>query len=912
MAVGGDPVTSSFLTRVALRMVPEHWRESVARDLAEEAARGGRRGLARNVWFAWQALCVAARLRLGGRARVVQPRPEGGGRVTNGLRSDLHVALRLLARQPASAATIVLTLALGIGATTSVYAVFNHVLFRPVPGVLDEGRLVTVLFQPPDEPNSLGAGSRAVVPFFRQAATLSDLATFSERQLPIAPAPGADPEIRRVQFVTSRYFETLGVRALRGRLLTDVEAHGSTQVAVVSQSYWASRLASDVSVIGGKLIVNGHPFTVVGIMDRYRGWSWTRIGTVDVWLPMGVEHLATGTDGPEHSIEAIIARRRPDASVEAVTVELGAIQTGMAGSLDDFSRRFVPVAYAGLYEFGQDRFRQGIMQAFPFLMGGASLLLLLSCANTANLLLARARRRARDLALQAALGASRARLMRGLLGESAVLAIAAGAGGLGLAALAARGLRGLQVFRSVPEVDDLAIDVRVAAFAAAVAACTVVAFGLLPALRTSKVDLRALLPSTALSVPRSRRLRSALVASQLAISLTLLAAAGGLARSLVNLRSIDVGMRTDDVVSITVNPRVAGYNVARRDRFVHDALARLQATAGLDGVAYASPPALWSDGWYPRRVRIDAALAQPDVEVDTAMVSGTYFEVLGIPLLSGRTFTAGEFQKPPGKAGGVAIVSESLARQLFGQGSAIGRSVARGSWRLEGPAVMSFQRKRGEFVLERELEVVGVVADTRSGYDLRAGERAALYEPGGQRPVYGSFYVRSARPAAETVAAVRRVMREIAPGVPLTNVGTVRDAIERLIPEERLFARVMAIVAVLALLLGVAGTYAVMSYTVSERTRELGIRAALGAAPLALARGVLARALAMCAAGLVAGLALSAVGARVLSAKLYGVSALDPFTLAPAMLVLAAATAAAAWLPARRATRIDPALVLKD
>jgi predicted permease len=904
-------MSSGLLSRLVLGLVPDRWRESVARDLDEEAARAGRRGLAREAWLVWHALRVAVRLRTGGRTGVVQPAPAGGQPVMHGLGSDVRFVVRLLLRQPDSSAAIALTLALGIGATTAVYAVFNHVLFRPVPGVEDDGRLVTVLFQPPGKPDTLGAGARAAVPFFRQASTLSGLATFSDRQLPIAATHSADPEIRRAQFVTSRYFEMLGVRALRGRLLTNGEADGSEPVVVVSQSYWTSQLGSDGAAIGGTLLVNSRPFTIVGVADRYRGWNSTRVGTVDVWLPMGVEQLVTGIESPARSIEALIARRQADATVAGVTAELGAIQQGLTDTLDDFSRSFVPVAYAGLYEFGQDRSRRGIMRTFPFLMGGAGLLLLLACANTANLLLARTRRRARDLALQSALGASRARLVRGLLGESAMLAIAAGAGGLGLAALVARSLRGLEIFRAVPAADDLAIDIRVAVFAVLVAAVTVVAFGLLPALRASRVDLRTLLSWAAPSTPHARRIRSVLVVSQLAISLTLLTAAGGLARSLVNVRRIDVGMRTDDVVSVTVNPRVAGYNAAGRDRIVRDAMAGLGDAFGADGVAYASPPAFWL-GISSRRVRVDPVLAQPDVEVEAAMVSGTFFDVLGIPIRAGRTFSAAEFQAAPEKTGGVAIISESLARQLFGQERAIGRRIARGSWAMPGPGVMSFRRERGEFVLQRELEVVGVAADTRSGAALRSAERPALYEPGGQQLVYGSFYIRSARPAAETIAVARRVMRGIEPGLPLTDVGTVRDEIERLIPEERLFARVAALVAALALLLGAAGTYAVMSYTVSERTRELGIQAALGATPSDLARGVMARALVMCAAGLAAGLALSAASARVLAAKLFGVSALDAFTLVPAMLVLAAAAASAAWLPARRATHIDPAQVLKD
>jgi hypothetical protein len=371
-------------------------------------------------------------------------------------------------------------------------------------------------------------------------------------------------------------------------------------------------------------------------------------------------------------------------------------------------------------------------------------------------------------------------------------------------------------------------------------------------------------------------------------------------------------MRTDDVVSFTVNPRLLGYDAARRDQLVRDVLARLESTSGIDAVAFASPPAFWASGRTARGIRLEAAAAHPEVEAETMTVSGSYFGVLGIPLVEGRTFLLDEFQRPPQKSGGVAIVSASLARELFGNEPAAGRRIVRGTWRAPTAAVMSFGAPRGEFVPLAELEIVGVAADTRTGWTLRRGPSALLYEPGGQRLVYGSFYLRSTRPAAETAALVRRIVRELEPGLPVTDLGTVHDEIERLIPEDRLFARVMAIVASLAMLLGISGTYAVTMSTVAERTREFGIRTALGAAPGVIARGVLGRALLTCAIGVLAGLGLFAAASRVIASRLYGVSPLDPMSLLGAALLLALATAAAAWLPARRATSVDPVMVLRS
>jgi predicted permease len=607
----------------------------------------------------------------------------------------------------------------------------------------------------------------------------------------------------------------------------------------------------------------------------------------------------------------VIALRRPGATLEAVNVEVQGLHAAASGSFDDFTRQFAPVAYAGLYSFGEDRFRASIMRTFPFLMGGAVLLLLVACANTANLLLARMRRRARALALQAALGASRMRLVRSLLVEALVLAAVASAAGMAIAFAITRALRGLRIFESVPEVVDLALDARVALFAIGAAAATVLLFGLLPSVRASRADVRTLLPSTSLATPRSRRIRMALVVSQLAISLTLLGAAGVLARSLANLRSQDVGMRTHDVVSFSINPRLIGFDAARRDQLVRDLMAGLERTPGIDAVAWASPPAFWGSGRTSRGIRLDAAAPHPELEVETMTVSGNFFGVLGIPLIEGRTFRPDEFQQPPRKSGGAAIVSAALARALFGAQPAVGRRNVRGTWRAATSAVMSLGGTKGEFIPQRELEIVGVAGDTRTGWMFRRGPAQMLYEPGGQQLVYGSFYLRSGRPPGEAAAMARRVVRDLEPGLPVTDAGTVQQEIERLIPEDRLFARAMAIVALLALLLGVAGTYAVMAYTVSERTREFGIRAALGAAPSDIARGVLGRAVVMAAVGVAIGLGLFAVASRLLVARLYGVSALDPVTLIGGAVVLLIATLIAGWLPARRATQVDPTVALR-
>ena len=894
------------MIRLLLKLVPASWRETIARDLSEEATRAGRRGLSREAWLAWQALRVAVRF---GPRHWAWRSP---GTWMSGLGSDLRAALRLTVRQPGGAAAIILTLALGIGLVTSVYAVFDHVLFRPIPGVRDDGRLLTVLFQPPGKPDHLGSGPYGALPHFRRAASLETVATRLETTLPVAADPSSDPVIRHVEFVTSDYFDVIGARPAHGRLLSGDEADGTRPVALVSDAFWWRELGGEPSAIGRAILVNGVPFTIVGVVDRFRGWDSTRVATVDIWMPYGVEATTRRAGQRADTVEEFIARRQRGVSLETAGAELRAIFAGLANSIDRVTRQFEPVVYHGLYTFGQDRTRQHIMRTFPFLMGGAALLLLVACANTANLLLARTRHRTRELALQSALGAGRTRLVRQLLVEATILAGAASFVGLLVAFAVLHSLRGLQIFVTVPELTELGIDGRVALFATAIAAATVLVFGLLPALRASRADLRALLPVTAVATPRSQRVRLALVAAQLALSLTLVCAAGVLLRSLVHLRTQDVGMRTRDVVSFIVNPRPLGSSTTRRDQVARDLIDRLTAAPGIETVAFASPPAFWRVGRTARRIRLDAAREQPDVEAETMTVSGAYFDVLGIPLIAGRTFRTSEFQQPVARTGGAAIVNTVLARQLFGDAPAIGQRIVRGSWLAPTAAVMSLDATRGEFVAERELEIVGVVGDTRTAQTVRLVPSPILYESSGQWRTDAAFYVRPSASVADTLVTAHRVVRELEPGLPVIDPGTVQDEIERLLPEERLFARVLAIVAALALCLGLAGTYAVMTYSVTERTREFAIRTALGAQRRDIARGVLGSALVVCGVGLAAGFGLFAAVSRVFASRVHGVSAFDPISLLAAAALLTMATVAAAWLPAHRATAVDPTTALRD
>ena len=896
----------SALRRAVRLLVPRDWRDSVDRDLAEEIATARRAGLRTELWAAWQILRVAARLRFGDSSVT---RAASGRRFpARGLGRDVQFAFRMIRREPWPAAAIVFTLALGIGAATAAYAVFNHVVFRPIPGIAGEADLFTVYFQPADDRRTFGAAPRTSLEVLRQAAGVDGLASAYTTEMPVVPRPDADPDHSSVELVTDQYLGLLGIRARAGRVFTDDEITRGLDVALISERMWMREFDGSPAAIGQQVRVNRHPFTIVGVVDRYQGWGTVRVEQVDLWLPMTAEPRLGRSDTTYFSL---IGKVRPGATQPAVQEQLTAAfrDAGPAGLVmtypgarTDWNRTlpaFVPMVYPGLFANGQEATRGRILDVYPFAMGATGLLLLLACANTANLLLARTVQRERELAVRSALGAGRWRLARGLLVEAGVLVVASLVAGLATAKLLTGLVRGTQPFAAAPELGDVGIDWRVVAFSAAVAGATVVLFGFVPALAAARVEFRQALRQTGRVTHSSRRLRAILVCVQLALSLTLIAGAGVLGRSLHNLRSVDLGMKPDGVVSFSLNGRRLGLTNDQQNEIVSETLRRLRSTPGVEAAAYASPQAFWRDGWFPARVRPASAEA-PDIVVETGIVSGEFFSVLGIPQPAGRTFAESEFLRPPGKSGGVGVINLALARRLFGAESAVGRLLDVGDARPEG-----------EWRFRRQLTIVGVVGDTRSGRRFRDDERAALYEPSSSRLTTGTIYVRSTRSAAAMISEARQVVRQIEPNLPIISPGTLRDEVERLIPEERMLAYLISVVAVFATLLGMAGIYAVVAYMVNERTREFGIRIALGAPASAVARNVLRGVGVLSLVGVAAGLALFAIASRMLATRVYGLSPLDPYTLAAATMLLLATAVGASWLPARRATRVDPTVALR-
>ena len=794
----------------------------------------------------------------------------------------MHLDLRTIRRQPWSSATIVLTLALGIAATTTVYAVFNHLVFRPPPGVHAQEELVSVAFQPEGGARAWSYGPFDAMALFASADTgLRSMAVWrGGGPSAVVLRPGEDPRLLGVEYVGPHYFETLGIRVRLGRLLSTEETRvAGHAVALISEALWRREFSGASDVIGRVIGASGGSFTIVGVVDDYRGWGTTSDAGVDVWLPQR---------SPNEPVSLLIARARTDRSPTAIESRLREVYAPLRATLDASRADNVPWVYAGL--------RRGpiaparLRDSFSFALFIAALLMLLACANAGNLLLARTVRRQRDLALRASVGASRSQLVRSLLLEAAVLASIAVAAGVAVTAAVGQLLEGVGLFASIGPLTGIHLDWRVIVFAGACGALTVVAFGLAPILSATRLDLRAVLQRTTGLSGQSHRLRRGLVAIQIALSMVLVATALLLTQSVSNLRAINLGISAKGVLSFTLHPGLLNARGAAGEALVARAVERLRTTPGIDVVSTANPSPFNSSRNQGRLNRSGGG-AQLSVIVERSTISPDYFKAVGIPFVAGRTFTESEVRPASDGSAHAVIVNVSLARVLFGEASAVGRQFGVGG---------------------REVAIVGVVGDTKTALTLRQSDPAmVLYEPAEGLFVFSRVFVRSALPPAVAQARVYQAIHDVDPRWPLVDAGTLTDEVERLIPEDRALSQLLTAVAIVAALLGFTGVYAMTVYSVTERTSEFGVRLALGASKTRLIHNAISWAAAPAVAGGLVGIVAHWLVARVVASRLFGVTAIDPTAIGGALAFIAVLVALAAWLPARRATRIDPVIALR-
>jgi predicted permease len=819
---------------------------------------------------------------------------------------DLRYGLRTFAKSPGFMIVAVLSLALGIGANTAIFTVIDALMLRSLP-VQSPDQLFSV--GDASRPNRLSTGGPMLsvfsYPLYRQLRDHNRvftglLASGRAGRIDMSVGNGA-PEQIRGRMVSGNYFEVLGVSPKIGRVFSADEerAPGSGAVIVISYDFWENRFARDPGILGSTVRLNDLSFAVIGVGPR--DFAGEVVGLpADVWIPLTMQAQVNRGDPRLGSYDAnwllCIGRRLPGVSLERARDDMTMLAEQALrdyaklpeDQLRDLRSQKVEVQ-AGAKGFSA--MRKSASQQLITLMVVVGLLLLIACANVANLLLARASSRRKEISVRLAVGASRWRLVRQLLTESVLLAALGGAAGLLLAGWGSHAL--LQLAFSGPIPLDVSPNTTVLAFTAGISLLTAILFGLIPALGATRLDLASTLKESARSVAGGGwRLGKLLVAGQVALSLLLLIGAGLFIRSLANLESLDVGYSRANLVLLNIDLASSGHTaMSQQFSVVSTLLERLRSTPGVLGAAVSengifsgtdsTTDGIHVDGFSPR--------SKEDSNASFDLVGAHYFRVVGVPVLAGREFD--EHDKAGSPA--VAIINDTMARFYFDSNDPLGKSFLNGNDRYT---------------------VVGVVRDMKER-DLRGKAERRFYLPllqSDDRISAFNFEIRTRGDAALVAPAVRREMHAFNPHLKVAGLAPVRVLIDRSISQERLIAQLSGFFGVLALLLAANGVYGVMSYAMSRRANEIGIRMALGADRLDVIRMVLRETLALVAVGFAIGFPLALAATRLISSTLVGLSATDPATLTLATLVMLAMALLAGFIPAQRAARIDPAVTLRQ
>jgi len=790
--------------------------------------------------------------------------------------ADLRYALRALRRHPGFAAAVAGMLALGIGANTAIFSVVNAVLLRGLPYPAPE-RLVMAFTTYPD----FGHSTTSQPDFldwrdgFRGAGELAAFGTASYN----LTGDGA-PERAEGAAITANYFRVLGAPPALGRaFLPDEERTAVPTVVMLGHDYWRRCFGGDRAVVGRTVTLNGVPRTVVGVAPA--GLVLPR--EADVLVPLRTDT----TLGRRSEFLTVVGRLAPGVTVERARGVLATVATRLGAQYPETNSPRLSVDVTSMQEelVGQAR------PALLVLAGAVGLVLLVACANVANLLLARATTREREMATRAALGAGRARVARQLLAESVALAVVGGAAGVLLAAATVRAVRALGP-DVLPRATEVALDGSALAFALLVSVGTGVLFGLAPALRFVRGDLQGTLRGSGRAVAGhagAQRARSALVAAEVALSVLLLVGAGLLLRSFAALQQVDTGFVAERVLTARVTLPQAAYPRADEQvpAFQQALLERLRALPGVQAAAVASRVPMGNSAY----VSFDVAgrESQPGEDLQPFDVSEGYFRAMGVRLLRGRVFGPQDGPEAPR----VAVVDEESARRFWPGRDPIGARITTGD-------------------STQYMTIVGVVANVRQE-GVAARPYPQLYGVLAQNPRRSMVVVaRTAGDPAALTAGVRRAVAALDPQLPVYDVATMEQRVARSVAQPRATAALVTAFGAAALALAAVGIYAVVAYTVAQRTREIGVRMALGAGRGDVRRLVIRYGMTPVLAGLVLGLAVAPAAARALGALLYGVGALDPVAYLGAAGFLALVALAATWAPAERATRVPPMTALRQ
>ncbi len=816
------------------------------------------------------------------------------------LLQDLRFGARLLYKNPLLSIVAIISLALGISANTTIFSVFNAVFLHTLPAQRPE-ELVSVFTADARNTGQFMEFLQLSYPNYEDYRDRNQVFTGLAAQsfAALNLSSGGEPEQVFGVLVTGNYFDVLGVKAAIGRTFLPEEdaVEGKYPVVVLSNQLWKRRFGADRTLIGGEIVLNRRNFTVIGIApEGFRGTF--ALGGPDLYVPMGMHEqvLADFALQQFHNRRALMfnvfGRLKPGVGLEQARVKLKTIasQLEMSYPKDNQARSVTLVPM--LETLIDPAIRGQALLAGGMMMGVVGLVLLIACANVANLLLARAAIRQREIALRISLGAGRMRLVRQLLTESFLMAVIAGLLGLLLASWG----RDLLWLMRPPFLDanalEVTLDGRVLFFTLALTLCTGLLFGLAPALQTSRIDLMwALKERTGRPVRggRSLNLRNVLVMIQVALSLVALVAAGLFLRSLQNAQKINLGFENRNLLMMSFNLAGQGYEEARGRAFYEQVTAQVESIPQVKAAAIASAPLFGGD--IMRTVFVegqDVTDARNGRLTALLRISPGYFEAINLPVLRGRAFTDRDRDGTPM----VAIVNETMARRLWPGEEALGRRF----------------RCFGETWV---IEVVGVVRDAKYR-TLGEEPMSFMYFPIFQHYTpNGTLHVRTAGDPEAVLSIVRGQVQAFDKTMPLVGVTTIGQVLDVILWAPRMGAALLAIFGLLALLLAAIGIYGVMSYSVTQRTQELGIRIALGAQPGDVLRLVLRQAGSILLAGGVLGLACALAVARLLGSLLFGMGGADLLSFAATMMILAAVSLLASYLPARRALRVDPVKTLR-
>jgi putative ABC transport system permease protein len=888
------------LVRLALRAFPRRFRDAYGVEMEQEFAAVHAEVLAaRGRLAAWRTALAAARSlvmsglaeragHIGRRALVPttaahRPRPEEPR--MNAFVSDLRFGLRALRRRPAYAAVAIVTLAVGIGASTAMFGLANAVVFEPLP-YPEPDRLVR--FWDTNEPRGWRANPSSPANFAdwrEQQRSFTALAAFNTDDITYT---GAEPaESWPAVLVSSEWTEVLRTPPALGRAFRrDEETFGNHRVVILSHGLWQRRFGGDSSIVGRTISLEGSPYTVVGVMPA--GFAFPT-PAAQLWAPLAYSYDVSGTRGV-HFID-VIGRLRSDVTLSAASAEMDAVMQRLREAypqpLEGWGVRLEPLHEAIV---GDVRDRVLIF------LGAVGLVLLVACVNVANLSAAHAVTRFRELAVRAAMGAGGWRLGRQLALEGMVVALLAGALGVGVAALTLRGVVAAAP-GSIPRLDAVTVNPLAVAFATALSLVIGLLVGAIPALRAARRNLFPVLREggrSASSGPGANRLRHAFVITQVTLAVVLAVCAGLLVKSFARLSEVDPGIRADRVLASTVSVPSSRYpDRFERGRFFLRLIERLERLPGVQSAAVATQLPLegysisfvyWVDG--------TAASLSERPSGDFRAVSHRYFETVGIRLLRGRAFTAADVRESPR----VIVIDESLARATFGDADPVGRYLRLGMGDED----------------EEPRQIVGVVADVRQRR-LSTPPRPGYYVPITQTPWSTvRVVVRSSLDATALAEGLRREVASLDPLIPVTNVATVADLVTRSVVAPRFNTLLLGVFAALALLLASAGIYSVLSYSVTQRTHDIGVRMALGADAGAVRRAVSRSALAIAGVGVCLGIAASLLLTPLMDTLLFEVGPRDPFSFAIPPLIFLGVAWLGSYIPARRASRVDPIIALRS